>query len=130
MALASLLVYDGSPTFQFEHAMAHRHLLCALNPLDRFSVVPYLLDPAANVEPPATAWHLNHQQAHNDASQYLPSPYGGTEQYGIPLDQILIDSRLATPGNIAWWTFANHNEHLLAMNAVVLPTTVPVYPSW
>lgn len=130
MSVASLLVYKNSPTFAFEHAMAHRNMLGGMAPLDQFSVLPYLLDPMQKPNEPVTKWHLNHQQAHNDAMVTLLSPYYGlVELTGINSHQILIDTPLAEEGPQRWWTFNNQQEHLLAQASILLATEL-TYPSW
>ncbi|HEY2530279.1 MAG TPA: hypothetical protein VGJ20_20475 [Xanthobacteraceae bacterium] len=49
---------------------------------------------------------------------------GGT--FGIPQAQILLEGNGRSPENRSWWTFANHQEHYIANNAILpLPTTAP-----
>ena len=132
MALPSLLHYTddelGRNTFAFEHAMAHRNVLGAMSPLDAFSVVPYLLDPMQNTEIPATKWHQNHQQAHDDFNNALPTYFGATT-VGIRPAVNLIDYNLTDQRQLAWWTFSNQTEHFVAENSI-LPPLVLDYPFW
>ena len=86
--------------FGFEHAMAHRELLGAMAPLDRFSVIPYFVHPQTL---PSGGWRMDHQQAHN-AMAATPSPL---------LEQILRDSNLFNPEQRKWWEFMNHHEHYI-----------------
>jgi hypothetical protein len=49
---------------------------------------------------------------------------GGT--FGIPQAQILLEGNGGSPENRSWWMFVNHQQHLVANNAVLpLPTTAP-----
>lgn len=49
---------------------------------------------------------------------------GGT--FGIPQAQILIEGDGGSSENRSWWTFANHQEHFIANEAILpLPTTAP-----
>ena len=121
---SEVLLNPADPAFNFHHAMAHRAYYQAMGPLSRWSVLPYLLDPPSDTARRASKWHLNHQQAHNDAIQALPS---GWERpaVGIPSSQILVDSSLADPRSLTWWTFINHQEHYVADNALLpLPNTL------
>jgi hypothetical protein len=97
MAIVSLLhLPEDSPAreaFVFEHLMAHRAL-------GRVSV-SLLLDPMQNEEVPASKWHLDHQTAHNQVRGAINS------------DQILRDSNLLDEEARIWWTFINHQEHML-----------------
>jgi hypothetical protein len=128
MTTATLLVFPAADddraqaAFAFDHAMTHRNYYQFMNPLHQWSVMPYFIDPApsrAETAIRAGPWHLNHQHAHNDFTHSLPVDWG-MQAPGIPSDQILVDSDLTDRGSLAWWTFANHQEHYLA-NATVLP---------
>lgn len=47
-------------------------------------------------------------------------------RFGIPQTQILVEGTGQTPENRSWWTFANHQEHFTANNAILpLPTEQP-----
>jgi hypothetical protein len=49
---------------------------------------------------------------------------GGT--FGIPQAQILLEGNGGSPENRSWWMFVNHQQHLVANNAILpLPTTAP-----
>ena len=148
MPLAVLLNFND-PIYAFEHMMQHRAYFAVMSDLRGFSALPYLLDPTADTHQPAWFWNQYHQQAHDDFNRDLPSNYedgyttevvtpepppppyvqanpldGGT--FGIPQAQILLEGTGRTPENRAWWTFANHQEHLAANNAVLpLPTLQP-----
>lgn len=121
--------------FDLEHAMAHRNALGVMHPLTRFSIVPYLIDPMQAAGTPASQWHMNHQQAHNDALDNLPSAFGsGTT--GLRVGGILADSDLDKPSQFRWWMFQNHTEHYVGGNTinpnVQLPPPSPqwIYPFW
>ena len=142
MTLVSLLtVNEGhKAAFGFEHAMAHRNYLGQMAPLDRFSVIPYLLDPMQDLSIPGSSWHLDHQQAHNDALVSIPSYYQGpdgaaptTVQTGLFIGQNLRDYNLDNLDQLRWWTFTNHVEHYIA-NGVTLPASQDpppqTFPFW
>jgi hypothetical protein len=126
MSLASLLNPD-EPAFAWEHQMAHRTNLGVMSPLTRFSVIPYWLDPLANTEQPASAWHLDHQQAHNDSALHLPSAYLGTA-VGIELHANLVDYDLSNPEQRQWWAFQNQLEHFVGNNAILPQPQIPPPP--
>jgi hypothetical protein len=128
MSIATLLDYTDAATFDFEHMMAHRNYFAVMAPLNRFSVLPYLLDPSYDTGIPASKWHLNHQQAHNDSLNVLPSLYGSTT-IGLHIGGNLIDWDLSSPDQLQWWTFANHHEHYIA-NASTLPLLESLFPFW
>lgn len=140
MAQATLLnIPDdakGRRAFTFDHAMAHRALMAVMGPLHQWSVMPYFIDPASFDARPADKWSLNHQQAHNDFNAYLPAYTdqtlaAWTNNPGIPTSQILIDSRMKDEGSRQWWTFINHQEHLIATNVILplqLTPTAPLPP--
>ena len=118
MAHCSLLRMGGSPAeqaaFSFEHAMAHRTLTGGMPNITKLSVLPYQIDPMEFSNP---KYLLNHQQAHLDVQERLPVKT-------VPFGQNLID----TTGNLQWWTFANHQEHLAAL--AQLPPILGPYPFW
>jgi hypothetical protein len=107
--------------------------------LSGFSAIPYgPLDPSTNVAP----WLLDHGQAHNDFGETLPGWFGfrslrslrqqvltqDTEQVqALNPAQPMVDFNLQDSGQRAWWTFANHQEHLTATNT--LPEQL-IYPFW
>ena len=143
MALCSLLRMGQSDierkTFGFEHAMAHRAVLGSMSPLPRFSVLPYFIDPQQS----QPRYLLNHQQAHWDMYSALPSFWPGTilppnvpvpspwpiGGLGITNNPILMDTPLDNAEKLGWWTFANHTDHLVAMNSLDLVDNW-VYPFW
>ena len=127
MPLSVLLAQNPvqNHTFSFEHAMSHRRLLANLSPLGRFSVIPYHVDPGRN----NTHWHLDHGQSHDDFQMNLPGWYGpGTFDILNPAYNI-IDTDLMSESQRKWWTFQNHQEHLVAENINSL-TEVWIFPFW
>lgn len=125
MTVATLLNFPDNErdqsAFAFDHAMAHRNYLQVMAPLSGWSAIPYFIDPMPSSETAvrASLWHLDHQVAHNDFNEALPSNWNQDTQ-GIPTTQILVDSDLGNSGSLAWWLFANHQEHYVA-NGIVLP---------
>jgi len=136
MAAPVLLVYPEHEAwrnvFAFEHAMAHRNNMAVMGPLDQWSVMPYWIDPTIYESRPATKWHLNHQQAHDDFNRNLPA-YPTAAEPGITASQNLIDSDFARRESRTWWTFVNHNQHQIAASAISpIPGTGPTsqLPWW
>jgi hypothetical protein len=131
-------------TFSFEHAMAHRGLMGSMSPLDRFSVVPYILDPGKN----NGDWHQDHQQSHNDFQGVLPGFLGGlgfnfpggSHLHPLPpppasntLSQLgptifVQDYELSSKYEREWWTFQNHYAHLNATSVQNLSEPALVFP--
>lgn len=138
MSRANLLHMGDTPAqqavFAFEHAMAHRNAFGVMSPLNRFSVLPYFIDPMRK-DAPAQKWNLNHQQAHNDALQHLPSEFG-SPTVGLFIGQNLIDTDLNDPRQRQWWIFQNHQEHYIGGNTILpnvnFPPPAPqwVFPFW
>jgi len=176
MARASLLT-TSDPWFNFEHAMAHREALAVIgfqpgftpqtgstaqpfpprSPLSRYSVIPYFIEPEQNVDRRAGKWHLNHQQAHNDALQNVPSKYfwqyttttvpqpppnppltfqtPQTVVYGLRIGGNLIDTSFADEQQLRWWEFQNHMEHFVGSTSIA-PSPAPkpapqaTFPFW
>jgi hypothetical protein len=133
------LPYAKRGAFAFEHMMAHRNLFGAMGwegiGLSQFSVLPYMLDPEVNTKTQASGWHLNHGQAHQDATVTLPGWFGWWFLTGQrPATQVgsfhdFADKTLATPESTKWWTWINHQEHYIANQ--VLPTAqFQNYPFW
>jgi len=122
----------GQKAFSFEHAMAHRQATAVMGPLSQWSILPYFIDPAQFDASPANKWNLNHQQAHNDFTSDLPA-YSTALVPGIPLNQNLVDTNFKNPLSQLWWTFANHQEHFIANQAILpLNLTIPTdqLPFW
>lgn len=115
MSTANLLNMDD-PMWAFEEAMAHRLLLGGMAPLTRFSVLPYMLDPMADM----AFWRLNQQRAQDDAVQTLGV-------VGIPAAQNLLDSNLDDPTERSWFSFVDEMELRIATAA--LPSQL-TYPFW
>lgn len=115
--------------------MAHRNALGVMSPLDRFSIIPYFVDPDLGDNRPASMWNLDHQQAHNDALNNLPSAFGATT-VGLRIGQNLVDSNLSDPEQRRWWTFQNHMEHYVGGNTITPNTYFPepavqwIWPFW
>lgn len=136
MSLASLLVVPNSDAgrnaFGFDHAMSHRNLMVAMGPLNQWSVAPYFVDPWIFAARPATSWPLSHQQAHNDFTTFLPAnPAVAPGTVGFPIVQNLLEQDLTREDGLPWWTFANHQEHFIASNAILpLDLTVAQLPWW
>lgn len=124
----AILLNPDDPVFPFEHMMAHRRYFSQMSPLNRFSALPYLLDPPYDTNIRASLWHLNHQKSHTDFAASLPANYNATE-IGLPLRQPLADSNLADPESRIWWSFAQHREHYLADQAI-LPLQSGTWPFW
>lgn len=124
----AVLTNSDDPIFAFEHMMAHRRYFAVMSPLNRFSVLPYVLDPVYDTEIRASMWHQNHQQAHTDFATSLPANYN-TKEIGLPTFQPVADSDLANPESATWWTFIQHREHFLADEAI-LPTQAGTFPFW
>lgn len=132
MARVTLLHLGDPAAFDFEHAMAHRNALGVMSPLTRWSVVPYLLDPRQNSDVPASMWHTNHQQAHDDAQRALPDYYGATSYGNLAIAGILADYDLSKPDQLRWWTFKNHMDHMIGGSTILPPGTTPrwTFPFW
>ena len=131
------LINLNDPAYEFWEAMEHRRLLGAMDPLTRFSVLPYLLDPIPTQlrSPAARFWAFNHEKAQTDAMSTTPTwtgigppPYPGTFAVSvtIPENQNLQDSDLTNPGQRAWFQFANWMQHYLAETE--LPRSLT--PAW
>jgi hypothetical protein len=116
--MAQILTMGDNPlqqkAFAFDHAMRHRDVLGAMAPLDRFTLIPYFVDPST--EKPF--WLLVHGQAHIDFTGTL----------GIPTRQPLVDTNLANDEKRSWWEFVNNQEHMLAEDATVNATLT--FPFW
>lgn len=118
MSLATLLTVPtdqySKSAFAFEHRMAHRALSLTMGPMSQFSVAPYFFDPQTN----SGGWLQNHQQAHNDFRVNLPVRWGWwgtlTQAYGVDSSQNLQDVDMNDPGQRRWWTWVNHQDHLIA----------------
>lgn len=129
-----VLLNMDDPWFTFEHSMAHRNALGVMSPLDRFSAIPYFIDPMIGEPTAGDSWNLNHQQAHNDALTHLPS-YFGASTAGLAIGQDLRDTDFNNPGQRKWLEFQNHQEHYVGGNTITpnVPLTPPfmwVYPFW
>ena len=145
MSLSYLLVpptKDTLNSWQFEHMMAHRGLFGAMSEaptitvippqgggagpesqyvigggFTRFSALPYLLDPTFDVG----MWHLDNSKAHSDFQEALPAYFGFVDVEASlgPTDPGFTSMHFSDPSLLGWWTFSNHQQHLVAQS--VLP---------
>jgi hypothetical protein len=130
------MLNSNDPWFAFDHAMGHRNALGVMSPLNRFAIIPYFIEPMqSDIGTPGSSWHLDHQTAHDDALEHLPS-YFGAATVGLHIGGILRDTDLDDPRQRTWWTFQNHMEHYVGGNTitpnVAFPPPAPqwVYPFW
>jgi hypothetical protein len=107
MPLCSLLQLPiddrAAQGFVFDHDQAHRdYIIIAGLPSNR----PAIIDPApiAYTSRIAGNWHHDHQRSHDDFS---------LNQTKAAISQNLIDSTLAEPASLEWWTFVNHMQHYI-----------------
>lgn len=128
--MTAVLLNPDDPFYAFEHAMVHRQALSAMFPLDRFSALPYLLDPAQFDN---ATWRLNHQQAQNDFISTQPTwglypqampPYPGELLAVVGDNKPLIDEQLQ------WWAFTNWTEHYIGSAAVAQVPPGQLFPAW
>lgn len=120
--------------------MAHRLLLGAMSTpaptpiegeffagtagLQRFTALPYFIDPQINVG----MWHLDHGQAHQDAQVALPGYFGGETVGGLNLPGFdFVSMDFAREGLLQWWTFENHQQHYVAQSVLPLELTFPFW---
>lgn len=131
MPLATLL-NSNDPLYDWEHANAHREYLAVMSPLNRFSGIPYFVEPLPSPPPsPADMWNLQHQHAHNDFSLSLPPDWQATHVgFGIPGNQNLLETDWNRPESRTWTTFVNHQEHYVASEAVFPLPNYPGIPGW
>jgi hypothetical protein len=120
---------DFLPSWQFDHAQAHRELLGGMSRtiellggryqvggLTEYSAIPYFIDPLLNTG----MWHFDHGQAHKDASGALPGWFGFSATTSMLNPTLnLVDYDLQNEDHVTWWTFVNLMEHLTAQ--AVLP---------
>ena len=71
-----VLLNPDDPWFPHVHAMSHRDYLGVMSPLTRFSAIPYFIEPFT-AKRGSDNWHFNHQTAHDDADNAIPSTYMG-----------------------------------------------------
>jgi hypothetical protein len=109
--------------------MSHRRYFAAMAPLDRFSALPYVLDPPYNTALRASGWHLQHHKAHTDFATAVPTSYNSQNRQVAVLVQPLMDSDLSKPDDLTWWSFAQHREHYIADQAL-LPLQTGKWPFW
>ena len=58
------------------------------------------------------------------------APNGSISGVGIPGAQNLVDVDFQRQDSQPWWTFANHQEHLIASNAIVHDRQAATVPWW
>lgn len=111
--------------------MAHRYVMQVMGPLNQWAAMPYFIDPMDYEARPASRWPFDHQKAHDDMNSFLP-PYPAAPQgvTGIPSANILVDSDFSIPDSQTWWTFANHREHLAAIDAIQYNRQATALPWW
>lgn len=128
MAIVSLLTMQDR-AFGWEHANSHRRIMSAMAPLDRFSVIPYYVDPPMMH---AGGWLMDHQTAHNDFRVQLPAIFGWwatpTQEYGIASGHNLQDVNLSDQRQALAWTHFNHMDHYIAESLIDL--TLELFPAW
>jgi hypothetical protein len=106
MAITTLLTYPdderGQAAWAFDHAHEHGKLVDAMAQPSSYNLMHYLLDPMPNdAMNGASAWDMNHQQAHDDAANWF------NVQPSLPL----IDSTAQNNGPFQWFLFTNSQEH-------------------
>jgi hypothetical protein len=116
---AAVLLNNNDPLFVFEHMMQHRAMMAVMPPLHRFSRLPYLLDPSYKIDIRAGPWNSDHQQAHDDFASVVPH----TGQ-----NQKMADANLKSEESASWWTFVNHQQHLMANDAI--SQLKKTFPAW
>lgn len=132
----AILLNPDDPLYDFQHGMSHRLYMSIMAPLTRFSGMPYFVEPRFDPSPPAAAnWRRNHQRAHDDLANHVPSDFPAAA-FGIPAWSNLVDTDLNDPGERQWWVFANFTEHRIAdqtmqpfpTESAIAPATQP--PPW
>lgn len=106
MSIVTLLNYPdndrGRAAFAFDHAREHEQISDAMHQPTLFNLVHYLLDPVpASGMGGSDLWSMNHQQAHDDASNY----------FGVKPSLTLIDTPTQAAGPWQWFLFTNSQEH-------------------
>jgi hypothetical protein len=123
MAIDTLMAGGAmqSPSFGLEHRAWHQVIINTITPLSnytQFAVEPYLFDPRTlEAGAPATMWQLKHQNAHDNAAEFLP-PFFGSSAVGMNAGQILLDSDLEQPSELIWSLFVNLQLHYAAMLSI------------
>jgi hypothetical protein len=112
---------DQNPSFGLEHRAWHQVMVDAITPLSnytQFAIEPAYFDPRSRAAGlPATMWQLKHQNAHDNAAEYLP-PFYGSSAVGMNAGQILLDSDLEQPSELIWSLFVNLQLHYAAMLSI------------
>lgn len=123
MAIDTLMTggSEDNPAFALEHAASHQILLQAITPLSnytQFAIEPGYFDPRSRAAgAPATMWQVKHQNAHDNASEYLP-PFFGSTAVGLNAGQTLVDSDLEEQSGLTWSLFVNLQLHYAAMQSI------------
>ena len=129
MAIDTLMAGGSAqnPSFGLEHRAWHQVIINTITPLSnyaQFAVEPYLFDPRTlEAGAPATMWQLKHQNAHDNAAEYLPPFYGSTAR-GMNTGQILVDSDLDQPTELIWSLWVNLQLHYAAMLSIGPPSSL------
>ena len=126
MAIDTLMVGGSqlNPAFALEHAAAHRVIIDAITPLSnytQFAIEPAYFDPrspAAGLL--ASMWQVKHQNAHDNAAEYLP-PFFGSTAVGLNAGQTLVESDLEEQSGLTWSLFVNLQLHIAAMLSIGPP---------
>ena len=112
---------DQNPSFGLEHAASHQVIIEAITPLSnntQFAIEPGYFNPRSTAAGlPATMWQVRHQNAHDNAAQYLP-PFFGATAVGLNAGQTLVESDLEEPSGLTWSLFVNLNLHYAAMLSI------------
>ena len=112
---------DQNPSFGLEHLAWHQVMVDAITPLSnytQFAIEPAYFDPrspAAGL--PATMWQVKHQNAHDNAAEYLPPFYGSTA-VGLNAGQTQVESDLEEQSGLTWSLFVNLQLHYAAMLSI------------
>jgi hypothetical protein len=117
MSIATLLTFPTNErsmaAWAFDHQQEHQKLVVQMGEgATGFTLVNYLLDPI----PPDTwtsstsLWDMNHQQAHDDASNW----------FGVQPSLTLIDSPTQQSGPLQWFLFINSQEHNALNQAAIV----------
>jgi hypothetical protein len=129
MSLPTLLVMPddefGRGAFAFDHSNEHWRFLAAQTTANPFQPPAQVFDPQQNIG----AWHEDHYEGHANMTIRLPVFWGwwliGEKDYGFTGSPNLMDTNLDDPGQLAWWTFANHSDHMIA--STLLPLTFNLF---
>ena len=123
MSIATLMTGGSqeNPAFALEHRALHQIMVEAITPLSnytQFVTEPGYFDPRSQEAGlPGSLWQIKHQNAHDDATRYLP-PFYGSPAVGMNTGQNLVDSNLEEPSGLTWSLFVNLRLHYAAMLSI------------